>query len=175
MFINKCSEFSDYIFMILPINIAFGQNGLSGINEYLHIKWSIRLPAENIWVDTSGKFYNQSIRTAAILFELRDKKRHKKVIIKEGVGWKFVSRDDAVRPTDVVIFRYHPKASFAGSSYVNRNANHIVRYKHKVSKSYLNELDKDLHDFRKSETKNSTTGMINITIPQVVNIINKLS
>lgn len=174
MFINKCAEFSDYIFMILPVNIAYGQNGLAGINKYLHMKWKVRLPTEDIWVDTSGKFYNQPIRTAAVLFELRDNERRKKTIIKEGDGWKFVARDEKIRPTDVVIFRYHPQASLAGSSNVNRNANHVVRFKTKISKSYLNNLDEDLRAFRKSETKNSTTGMINITIPQVVRIINKL-
>lgn len=175
-FINKCAEFSDYIFMILPVNIAFGQNGLSGINEYLHIKWSIRLPATNIWVDTKGNFYDRSIRTAAILFVLKDKKRVKKEIIKEGNGWRFIDRDESVRPSDIVIFRYHPKASFAGSSAseINRNANHVIRFKNKVSKTLLNLMDKDLHDFRKNETKNSTTGMINITIPQVFDVINNV-
>lgn len=155
--------------MILPINIAVGENGLNGIDKHLRIKWFQRLPSKKMWINPNGEFYKGKITTAAILFEWNDRERvTKKKKITGGDGWIFVNKSEKKRKSDVAIFRYSPRVELVKElpSNFNLDAYHVVRLtKIKPTKKFMDQLYDAVRKWNRNHE--TTTGMINMTKKQL--------
>lgn len=170
-FINKCFQFSNNVFMIVPISIAIAETGMNGLNSYIHIQ-SFKQLEDSIFEDQNGKRLRNVLRTAWVHFVKRDFVRPKMIRINSGSNWIDVPRTGRILKGDIAIFRYSPKIVILNDDHgIPREVNHIIRYTGQLD---IDQLKQTIKDWRKIAKQQSTTGMLNITKQHLGRMLNDL-
>lgn len=190
-FLNKCTEFSDYILMILPISFK-AEAMMSNVNSFFHINWSIDLPVD-IWTDTSGKQMARKIKTAAFFISRRDTERPPVKVYSFDMinreadgGWKLISTKTSnqktnlrtvadIRPSDIGLFLWGNAVDLVREiKDFNSGRYHVIRLLDTPPTKHVLEILRKEYEMVRIEKEKSSTipGMIAIALPDLLKAVN---